>query len=91
MSDFFTFKREIRTEERLFEVIPTVPKLQLRFRMWGDLNTGGVPDLRVWFWNEGGVTKWTYLHSGLMGRAELREKLLAYGAREFKNENQSEG
>ena len=83
----FTFSRKIETEENLFRLIPSIPKLQLRFRQWGDTKTNGVPDLRVWFWNDGGVVKYTYLHSGLMGRESLKEKLLTFGAREFPNEN----
>lgn len=74
----FIFNRTINREERFHEILYSVPKLNLRIRL---INGGG--DLKVWFWNEGGVVKYQYTHLGVQGLVELKEKLIELGAREF--------
>ena len=73
--DNFSIKLKIETEERLFEVMNTVPNLRMIFRV----GEGWVPDLSVKFWNEGGVVIYSYWHSGTIGLNQLSDKLKVIG------------
>lgn len=77
--------RNISREERFFEIIESMPRLQLRFREWRGKNGSGVPDIKVWAWNTGGVVLYKYYHSGLSGMESLRKRLLEKEAKEFKD------
>ena len=81
----FEFNKEIKTEENLLKVITAMPNLELRFKEYGGFHTKDIPQLKVWFWNWGGVVKYSYLHSGYKGRKALKKKLLALRATEFPN------
>ncbi len=70
----FKIKIELHTQERLFEIINSMSKPQICF----NLIDKGVPSLKIWFWNKGGVVKYVYLYSGLIGRNILKNKILEY-------------
>ena len=64
-------KRVITTEERFFEVLHSVPKLCINYREYDAY----VPEIRVEFWNYGGVVSYRYSHQGVIGYKDFLNKL----------------
>jgi len=67
----FPIKLKPSSEKRFLEVMKSMPNLQMEVCVF----RSGVPTLSVKCWNEGGVTLYTYRHSGLIGLDSLETKL----------------
>lgn len=68
--------RRVNSQERLFEIINTMPKPKVSFTTFNvDGEGNGVPSVTVNAINNGGVCKYIYNHSGLIGINDLVNKL----------------
>lgn len=71
IEDRFKIKLHVRTEQRLFEVMESMPSMEMSVMV----SHRGIPQLVVVFWNKDGVVLYRYHHSGLIGLDSLHKKL----------------
>lgn len=82
-------KREIRTEQRLLEIIDSMINPETKYRIWKKTINGeivGVPSLSVISKNMFGVVEYRYKHSGLSGMNWLEEALIEHGAEKVEHQ-----